>query len=92
MSTCVLLTTSLGAIAVDLFSDDCPRACANFAALCATGCLDNTLVRAVRRGVLIEFGDRSLAGGLGAAFPFLAAKWCSGWLAPFFILFYFSRC
>ena len=53
----VLLITSLGEIVIDLYVDDCPKACTNFIKLCKIKYYNNCLFYNVQKDYLAQSGD-----------------------------------
>ncbi|KAF2723245.1 hypothetical protein K431DRAFT_319060 [Polychaeton citri CBS 116435] len=53
----VVLQTTLGDIKVELYSQQTPRTCKNFATLAATGKYDNVVFHRIIKGFMIQGGD-----------------------------------
>ncbi len=77
----VLVETSLGDVAVDLFLAHAPRAARNFLALCARGAYDGVLFFRVVPGFLAQTGDPT-GTGRGGASAFPGARFFRDELAP----------
>jgi peptidyl-prolyl cis-trans isomerase SDCCAG10 len=58
----VLLTTTLGEIDVELWSQECPLACRNFVQLCMEGYYDGCVFHRVIKGFLAQTGDPTNTG------------------------------
>jgi peptidyl-prolyl cis-trans isomerase-like 4 len=63
----VLVETSVGDLVIDLFWQECPRACENFIKLCKMKYYNNCLFYDVQKGYLAQTGDPSNAGGGGTS-------------------------
>ena len=55
----VLLITSLGEIVIDLYVDDCPKACTNFIKLCKIKYYNNCLFYNVQKDYLAQCSLKS---------------------------------
>ncbi|KAK4498884.1 hypothetical protein PRZ48_009394 [Zasmidium cellare] len=58
----VVLHTTLGDITVQLFTQQTPRTCANFATLAKTGKYDNVIFHRIIKGFMIQGGDPTGTG------------------------------
>jgi peptidyl-prolyl cis-trans isomerase SDCCAG10 len=70
----VLLVTTHGEIAIDLWSKETPRACRNFIQLCLEGYYDRTLFHRIVKGFMVQGGDPTGTGQGGQSIygaPFL---------------------
>ena len=63
----VLLRTSVGDVDIELWSREAPYACRSFLQLALDGGYDGLPFHRVIRGLLVQTGDTSLAGGSGEA-------------------------
>lgn len=63
----VTLTTSLGQITFELYTDDAPKACSNFVALCKAGYYNNTIFHRIIKGYIVQGGDPSGTGTGGTS-------------------------
>lgn len=58
----VTLHTDCGDIKIELFCDDCPKACQNFLALCASDYYNNCLFHRNIKGFIVQTGDKTGTG------------------------------
>jgi peptidyl-prolyl cis-trans isomerase-like 1 len=58
----VVFETNLGALCVELYWDEAPRACANLSGLAQRGYYDGTLFHRVVKGFMVQGGDPSGTG------------------------------
>jgi len=58
----VILTTNFGPIDVELWCNECPRACRNFIQLCLEGYYDKTVFHRVIKDFMIQGGDPTGTG------------------------------
>lgn len=58
----VLLSTTLGDIVIDLFTQECPIACTNFLKLCKLKYYNNVLFFNVQENFMIQTGDPTGTG------------------------------
>jgi peptidyl-prolyl cis-trans isomerase-like 3 len=58
----VTFHTSLGPVKIELFCEECPVACENFLALCASGFYDSLVFHRVIPNFLIQSGDNTRTG------------------------------
>ncbi|OQV22303.1 Peptidyl-prolyl cis-trans isomerase-like 3 [Hypsibius exemplaris] len=58
----VTLHTDLGDIKLELFCEECPKACQNFLALCASGYYDEAIFHRVIKGFMAQTGDPTGTG------------------------------
>ncbi|GAV05329.1 hypothetical protein RvY_15481 [Ramazzottius varieornatus] len=63
----VTLHTDCGDIKLELFCEECPKACQNFLALCASGYYDNCLFHRVIKGFMVQSGDPTGTGKGGSS-------------------------
>jgi peptidyl-prolyl cis-trans isomerase-like 3 len=63
----VTLHTTLGDLKLELFCDECPHACENFLALCASGRYDGTRFHRVIKGFIMQGGDPTGTGRGGTS-------------------------
>ncbi|KAJ9450274.1 Peptidyl-prolyl cis-trans isomerase CYP18-1 [Diplonema papillatum] len=61
------LHTSHGDLKIELFCDDCPKACENFLALAASGYYDQTKFHRCMRNFIVQGGDPTGTGKGGAS-------------------------
>ncbi|KAL4171514.1 hypothetical protein KRP22_009609 [Phytophthora ramorum] len=61
----VLVETTLGALVLDLFVEDCPLACTNFLKLCKTKYYHGCLFFNVQENFMVQAGDPTATGGGG---------------------------
>jgi len=53
----VTLHTDVGEVKLELHCDQCPKACENFLALCASGYYDNTVIHRNIKEFMVQMGD-----------------------------------
>jgi len=63
----VLLSTSIGDLDVELFADQCPKACRSFVQLCLDGYYDHCIFHRVVKGFMAQTGDPTGTGYGGQA-------------------------
>ncbi|XP_014667751.1 PREDICTED: peptidyl-prolyl cis-trans isomerase-like 3 [Priapulus caudatus] len=63
----VTLHTDFGDIKVELFCDQCPKACENFLALCASDYYNNTIIHRNIKGFMVQMGDPTGTGKGGTS-------------------------
>lgn len=56
------LHTDVGDIKIELFCDDCPKACENFLALCASDYYNGSLFHRNIKGFIVQTGDPTGTG------------------------------
>ncbi|EGZ17393.1 hypothetical protein PHYSODRAFT_264201, partial [Phytophthora sojae] len=61
----VLVETTVGALVLDLYVDECPRACTNFLKLCKTKYYHGCLFFNVQENFMVQAGDPTATGGGG---------------------------
>ncbi|KAF1790455.1 Cyclophilin-like domain [Phytophthora cactorum] len=64
----VLVETTLGALVLDLFVEDCPLACTNFLKLCKTKYYHGCLFFNVQENFMVQAGDPTATGTEGTLF------------------------
>jgi peptidyl-prolyl cis-trans isomerase-like 4 len=63
----VLLSTSVGDLVIDLFTEECPRACENFLKLCAIKYYHQCLIYNVQANYIVQMGDPTGTGRGGTS-------------------------
>jgi cyclophilin family peptidyl-prolyl cis-trans isomerase len=63
----VLVETSLGSLTVDLFTEQCPKACLNFLKLCKLKYYHGCLFFSVQRDFIVQTGDPTGTGKGGSS-------------------------
>jgi peptidyl-prolyl cis-trans isomerase-like 4 len=58
----VILETSLGDIVLDLYVEDCPKACTNFLKLCKIKYYNGNLFHTVQKNFNVQTGDPTGTG------------------------------
>ena len=53
----VTVHTDVGDVKLELHCDQCPKACENFLALCASGYYDNTVIHRNIKEFMVQMGD-----------------------------------